>query len=102
MMACGGAVVASTAGAVAETAGSRAHLVEPYDTDGWRTALDRVLRDDDWCRSLRRGVRAVAEPFTWDQCAADTLRVYRSLCDKVMSTETLALPEPRKPLRAAG
>jgi glycosyltransferase involved in cell wall biosynthesis len=102
MMACGGAVLASTAGAVAETVGSRAHLVEPYDVDGWRAALDRVLRDDDWWRSLRRGVRAVAEPFTWDQCAADTLRVYRSLCDKATRTQTLALPEPRKPLRAAG
>jgi alpha-1,3-rhamnosyl/mannosyltransferase len=102
MMACGGAVLASTAGAVAETVGSRAHLVEPYDVDGWRAALDRVLRDDDWWRSLRRGVRAVAEPFTWDQCAVDTLRVYRSLCDKATRTQTLALPEPRKPLRAAG
>jgi hypothetical protein len=22
----------------------------------------------------------VARPYTWDRCAADTLRVYRSLC----------------------
>jgi alpha-1,3-rhamnosyl/mannosyltransferase len=78
MMACGGAVLASTAGAVVETVGSRAHLVDPRDGDGWREALLRVLLDDDWWRSLRQGVTEVARPYTWEQCAADTLRVYRS------------------------
>jgi alpha-1,3-rhamnosyl/mannosyltransferase len=80
MMACGGAVLASTAGALVETVGSRAHLVAPADRDGWRDALVRVTTQDDWWQSLRRGVTRVARPFTWDQCAADTLRVYQSLC----------------------
>lgn len=80
MMACGGAVLTSTAGALVETVGSRAHLVEAHDLDGWRAAMMRVLQDDDWWRSLRSGVRAVARPFTWEQCAADTLGVYRALC----------------------
>jgi alpha-1,3-rhamnosyl/mannosyltransferase len=80
MMACGGAVLASTAGAVVETVGERAHLVPPLDVDGWRAALCRVLEDDDWWTALRRDVTAVARPYTWDQCAADTLRVYRTLC----------------------
>jgi alpha-1,3-rhamnosyl/mannosyltransferase len=80
MMACGGAVVASTAGALEETVGKRAHLVAPEDLDGWRAALARVVEDDDWRNELRRGVVAVARPYTWDRCAADTLRVYRSLC----------------------
>jgi len=79
MMACGGAVVASTAGALVETVGQRAHLVAPEDEDGWRAALARVVVDDDWWRELRRGVREVARPYTWGRCAADTLRVYRSL-----------------------
>jgi alpha-1,3-rhamnosyl/mannosyltransferase len=80
MMACGGAVLASTAAALVETVGSRAHLTDPADLDGWRAALARVLGDDDWQRELRRGAEAVARPYTWDRCAADTLRVYRSLC----------------------
>jgi alpha-1,3-rhamnosyl/mannosyltransferase len=79
MMACGGAVVASTAGALVETVGPRAHLVAPEDEDGWRAALTRVVEDDDWWRELRQGVREVARPYTWGRCAADTLRVYRSL-----------------------
>lgn len=79
MMACGGAVLASTAGALVETVGCRAHLVHPEDADGWRASLIRVVEDDDWWRELRREVHEVARPYTWDQCAADTLRVYRQI-----------------------
>jgi alpha-1,3-rhamnosyl/mannosyltransferase len=80
MMACGGAVIASTAGALVETVGGHAHLVHPEDFDGWREAITRVVEDDDWWQGLRDGVEAVARPYTWDQCAAITLRVYRRLC----------------------
>jgi alpha-1,3-rhamnosyl/mannosyltransferase len=79
MLACGGAVLASTAGAVAETVGGKAHLIEPLDQDGWRQALWRVCADDDWWQELRRGAVEAAAPFTWERCAADTLRVYRAL-----------------------
>lgn len=95
MMACGGAVLASTAGALIETVGSRAHLTHPDDLDGWRRALERVLRDDDWWRGLRAGVEAVARPYTWERCAAETLHVYRQVCGKQQ------LPGPTS-LRAAG
>jgi alpha-1,3-rhamnosyl/mannosyltransferase len=80
MMACGGAVLASNAGALVETVGSQAHLVDPHDVDGWHKAMRRVLEDDDWWHALRDGAVGVARPYTWDRCAADTLRVYRSLC----------------------
>jgi alpha-1,3-rhamnosyl/mannosyltransferase len=79
MLACGGAVLASTAGAVAETAGAAAHLIDPADEAGWRDALHRILADDDWWRQLRRGAAEAARPFTWQRCAADTLAVYRRL-----------------------
>ena len=83
MMACGGAVLASTAGAVAETCGRRAHLTAPDDVAGWRDAMQRVVTDDSWWQSLRHGTTEVARPFTWDHCAADTLRVYRKLCGEL-------------------
>jgi alpha-1,3-rhamnosyl/mannosyltransferase len=91
MLACGGAVLASTAGAVAETAGGGAHLIDPLDTDGWRAALLRVCTSDDWWTSLRRGAVAAARPFTWDRCAADTLAVYR----KVLGLPSVAEPPGR-------
>ncbi len=79
MMACGGAVLASTAGSIVETVGSRAYLIDPADLDGWRTAMLRVLDDDDWWLSLRRGVVDIARPYTWAHCAAETWNVYRRL-----------------------
>jgi alpha-1,3-rhamnosyl/mannosyltransferase len=79
MLACGGAVLASTAGAVAETVGGRAHLIHPADTDGWREALARVLEDDDWWHGLRRGGVEAARPYTWERAAAETLDVYRAV-----------------------
>jgi alpha-1,3-rhamnosyl/mannosyltransferase len=80
MMACGGAVLASTADALVETVGGQAHLVDPEDEDGWRTALLRVVQDDEWWQSLRRGAVETARPYTWDNCARQTLRIYRSVC----------------------
>jgi alpha-1,3-rhamnosyl/mannosyltransferase len=80
MLACGGAVLASTAGAVAETAGAAAHLLDPRDGDGWRDAMRRAAEDDDWWRSLRAGAVEAARPFTWERCADETLAVYRRVC----------------------
>ncbi len=79
MMACGGAVIASTAGALVETVGGQAHLVEPEDEHGWTDAMTRVIEDEDWLRTLRENAPQVALPFTWEACAADTLAAYRSV-----------------------
>lgn len=81
MLACGGAVLASTAGAVAETVGRKACLIHPDDVGGWRDALARVCEDDDWWCELRRDAADAATPFTWRRCAADTLAVYREVLE---------------------
>jgi alpha-1,3-rhamnosyl/mannosyltransferase len=97
MMACGGAVLASTAGALVETVGGQAHLVPPDDVDGWRRAMLRVVGDDDWWQALRAGARGRARPFTWDRCAAEVMDVYRSV------RGVRRLPDPQAvPRRAAG
>jgi alpha-1,3-rhamnosyl/mannosyltransferase len=80
MMACGGAVLASTAGAVAEVVAGRGHLLDPHDTDAWRDAMARVLTDDAWCQALRRDAAAVRHAYTWERCAAETWAVYRAVC----------------------
>jgi glycosyltransferase involved in cell wall biosynthesis len=79
MLACGGAVLASTGGSLPEVVGRYGHLVDPHDIDGWRAAMERVVVDDDWRQLLRRGGRAWALPFTWQRCAANTLQVYRQV-----------------------
>jgi alpha-1,3-rhamnosyl/mannosyltransferase len=100
MMACGGAVLASTAGALVETVGRAAHLIHPGDFDGWRHALRRVVEDADWHNGLRQGVRAVAMPFTWRRCALETLHVYRALTGA--SGTATDIVAPKGPRRIAG
>jgi alpha-1,3-rhamnosyl/mannosyltransferase len=78
MLACGGAVLSSTADALREVLGGQAHYVDAQDTAGWREALARAL-DDDWLRYLRAGGRDRAARFSWERCAAETAAVYRSL-----------------------
>jgi alpha-1,3-rhamnosyl/mannosyltransferase len=97
MLACGGAVLASTAPAVAEVVGGQAHLIDPHDLEGWRDGMKRVLTDDAWWQHLRRGAVEHTRPFTWESCAAGTLRVYRS----VAAGHYDCAPTP-KGLRAAG
>jgi len=79
MLACGGAVLASTADAHREVLGVHAHYVAPDDTDGWRAALSRATRDDDWLNMLRQGGRERARRFSWDRCATETAAVYRQV-----------------------
>jgi alpha-1,3-rhamnosyl/mannosyltransferase len=94
MMACGGAVLASTAGPLRETIAGHAHLIDPLDQEGWSQAMTRVATDDDWWRQLREEARAVALPFTWERCAAETLQIYRQVAGEP-AMEAL-------PLRMAG
>jgi alpha-1,3-rhamnosyl/mannosyltransferase len=84
MMACGGAVLASTADAVAEVAGGQAHLIDPHDEAGWRDAMRRLILDDAWVKRLRTGATAHASRFAWERCAVDTLAAYRRTLGQTM------------------
>lgn len=90
MMACGGPVICSKAGALKELFAGHAHLIDAEDDDGWTRALDRILRDDDWRRDLQKGVVEYASQFTWRRCAEETAAAYR-----------LALALPTQAPRAA-
>jgi alpha-1,3-rhamnosyl/mannosyltransferase len=79
MMGCGGAVLASTAGAVAEVVGSHGTLIHPEDVEGWRDAIQRVLTDDEYWKGLRRSAMTQAGRFTWERTAEATVRVYREI-----------------------
>ncbi len=88
-------MLASTAGALAETVGGRAHLIDPHDADGWRSALLRVTQDDEWWQALRRGAEEAARPYTWERCAAATLAAYRQVCGRLV-------PQAEPVVRKAG
>jgi alpha-1,3-rhamnosyl/mannosyltransferase len=79
MMACGGAVLASTAEAHREVLPPGAPLIDPHDDDAWRAALGRVLTDDEWWAGLRAGAAGYARRYSWRRSARETLAVYRRL-----------------------
>jgi alpha-1,3-rhamnosyl/mannosyltransferase len=82
MLACGGAVIASTADAVQEVVGECGKLVEPEDVAGWRDLMHEAATDDEFLEETKRGGVARAAAFTWTRAAHETMAVYR----KVLST----------------
>jgi glycosyltransferase involved in cell wall biosynthesis len=79
MMACGGAVLASTAPAIREVCGRLARFIDPSDEPRWRDEMRRVITEPDWRVELRSGVVQHASRYTWRRCAAETWQVYERL-----------------------
>lgn len=79
MIASGGAVLASTAGAVVETVGGFAELLDPTDQEAWRLGMLRLIEDEEWRRSLVARASAFVCPYSWERCAAVTWQVYRKV-----------------------
>jgi glycosyltransferase involved in cell wall biosynthesis len=78
-MACGTPVVASNAGAIPETAGDGAILVDPKDIPGFTAAFETVIHDQDRrCDLVEKGLRRAAA-FTWEKTIQGTLAVYDSI-----------------------
>lgn len=79
MLACGGAVLASTDPAVREVCGRHAAFIDPHDLDGWRAAMLRLATDTDFSHELRAGGAAHVAQFTWVQAAVKTWNVYEQV-----------------------
>jgi glycosyltransferase involved in cell wall biosynthesis len=77
-MACGAAVVASSATSIPEVAGDGAILIDPLDTDGLAAALLLVASDSATRMGLRAAALRRAADFSWDRCAAETVSAYRA------------------------
>ena len=78
MLACGGAVLASTAAALKEVMGPIGQLLEPLDISAWREAMRLAATDDDYFADLKRGGLERARQFDWARAAKETLMVYRA------------------------
>jgi glycosyltransferase involved in cell wall biosynthesis len=78
-MGAGVPVVAARAGALPETLGDAAVLVDPADVDGLAAALERVVQDDELRGKLvTRGCRRV-DQYSWPAMAPRFVDLYRSL-----------------------
>lgn len=79
MMACGGAVLASSIATLTETIGNQASLYSPYDADSWREALQRAAGDQEWMDDLRQGAVKAAARFTWLNSAQQAWNAYAQI-----------------------
>jgi glycosyltransferase involved in cell wall biosynthesis len=75
-MACGTPVLASPAGALAETLGEAAVYADPGSSDAWARAITALLRDSDRRADLARRGLERARGFTWERTAAATRAAY--------------------------
>ena len=91
MLACGGAVVASTADALKEMVGGFAPLLAPADLEGWRDVMRRVALREEPPRDVGKGM-AHAGRFTWTAAAAKTVAVY----ERVLGIAAPANTETRR------
>jgi glycosyltransferase involved in cell wall biosynthesis len=81
-------VITSNRGALAETAGDAALLVDPLDSWNIAAAMERVYRDRELRASLVERGRIRAEEFTWEKTAARTRAVYDLLMDHPVATDS--------------
>jgi glycosyltransferase involved in cell wall biosynthesis len=75
--ACGTPVLASTAGALPETSGGAALLVDPLSVDAIAAGILRLLGDEGLRADLVERGRRRAAGLTWEETARRTLEAYR-------------------------
>jgi len=80
-MACGTAVVSSSAASLPEVGGDAALYFDPLNVDQMADQTARVLKDEVLRRQLvDRGLKQAAK-FSWDRTARETLAAFRDLLD---------------------
>ncbi len=78
-MACGTPVVAANAGALPETAGPAAILLDPDDATGFADALTSIATDDELRERMTIDSLAQAAQYSWERTAAQTDAVLEGL-----------------------
>jgi glycosyltransferase involved in cell wall biosynthesis len=89
-LACGVPVVATSIGGAAEIVddGETGLIVPPRDPDRLAAAILALLDDPERARAMgRRGSRTVAERFTPERLADETLEVYRRVVERFQRRE---------------
>ena len=72
-------VVAANASCLPEICGPAACLFDPYSDDSFVEALKRSCYDEDWRRKAIALGKHQAKLYTWNDCAENTLAVYKAV-----------------------
>jgi len=76
-------VIASTATALPEVVGRAGVLVEPYDVEGWATAMSGLLADPDQRRRLGELGYQRAGEFSWDRSVRALAAAYEAALEAI-------------------
>ena len=98
-MACGAAVLASSATSVPEVMGRDDVLFDPTDPGDIARAIARVLRDPALREELRAYGPLRAATFSWDQSAKAILQVFEGAATR--SEPAVSAPPSRPPVKLA-
>jgi glycosyltransferase involved in cell wall biosynthesis len=76
-------VVGTSSGGVPDAVqdGVTGLLVDPQDVEGAAQALLRLLHNPELRREMGRANRRLSEALTWERCAAEYDRAYRSVLE---------------------
>ena len=81
-MACGTPTIVSNTSSMPEVVGDAGLIVDPSDWEEIAVAIHRLLTDDELHQELcHKGLQRAAV-FSWSRAAAETLEVYRMVCDR--------------------
>ncbi len=79
-MACGTAVITSTASSLPEVVGEAGLLVDPAEPAALATAMEQVLSDRELRETMRAAGRVRAQDFSWQKTARCTVNSYQRAC----------------------
>lgn len=78
-MACGTPVICSNVSSLPEVVGDAGVMVEPLDDGALMQAMQQMLEDDQNWAQLKQRSLVQAQKFTWQNCARNTVDVYKSV-----------------------
>ncbi|MDR9751154.1 glycosyltransferase family 1 protein [Pseudomonas sp. SZMC_28357] len=78
-MASGVPVITSRRSAMPEVAGEAGNYIEPWDVDGLREAMLRLIDDSRHWQACREAGLLQAGMFSWERCARETASAYRKV-----------------------
>lgn len=78
-MASGIPVIASNKSSIPEVIGDSGILVDPYDIDGFFSALELLINDSNTRNQLSMKALNRSKQFSWDLCGQATLAVYQQV-----------------------
>lgn len=78
-MSCKCPVITSNVSAIPEVVGDGALLINPFDSDDLKNAIEKVLEDSSYRDEITLKGYERSKNFSWETTASETLKVYKDL-----------------------